>query len=131
MVTRQSKRGVGEKVFQVETILARRELDWRVEYLLKWKGCSDKENTWEPESNLNCPDLLSKFNQQKREMDVDEPSNVDAEQILGAARMNSEVFYLVKLKGVTLAEFVPSRVASRRYPKLIIDFYEQRMTNLR
>lgn len=31
------------------------------EFLIRWKGFSAKEDTWEPEKNLNCPDLIEKF----------------------------------------------------------------------
>ncbi|CDH55288.1 predicted protein [Lichtheimia corymbifera JMRC:FSU:9682] len=30
-------------------------------FLIKWKNYDDSENTWEPEENLNCPDLLEQF----------------------------------------------------------------------
>jgi hypothetical protein len=31
------------------------------EFLIHWKGFSHKEDTWEPERNLNCPELIEKF----------------------------------------------------------------------
>ncbi|KAK4516442.1 uncharacterized protein ATC70_011414 [Mucor velutinosus] len=30
-------------------------------YEIKWKGYSSSENTFEPERNLNCPELLKAF----------------------------------------------------------------------
>lgn len=45
---------VGEGEFVVEAILGERYNKRKKvkEYLLKWKGYSDAENTWEPETNL-------------------------------------------------------------------------------
>jgi len=31
------------------------------EFLIHWKGFSHKDDTWEPEKNLSCPDLIEKF----------------------------------------------------------------------
>ena len=49
-------------VYEVEKILdTRTTTSGQQEYLIKWKGYSQGENSWEPTENLNCPDLLKQF----------------------------------------------------------------------
>lgn len=52
--------------YVVEKILEKRIMDdGRIEYYLKWRGFTDEFNTWEPEENLQCDDLIREF---KREL---------------------------------------------------------------
>lgn len=51
-----------EFVTQVSKIMDYVELkDGTRQFLVRWKGFSAKQNTWEPEANLQCPDLIQKF----------------------------------------------------------------------
>ena len=47
--------------YEVETILDCKWVRGRRQYLIKWKGYPNTENTWEPKTNLNCSELVSEF----------------------------------------------------------------------
>uniref|UniRef100_A0A2K5MQZ8 Chromo domain-containing protein n=1 Tax=Cercocebus atys TaxID=9531 RepID=A0A2K5MQZ8_CERAT len=87
----------------------------KVEYLLKWKGFSDEDNTWEPEENLDCPDRMSEHkadydsedkgeeSKPKKKKEGSEKSRVFAwglepEQIIGATDSTGEFMFLMKRK---------------------------------
>lgn len=35
--------------------------DNKREFLIRWKGYSSKSDSWEPEENLDCKDLIERF----------------------------------------------------------------------
>lgn len=48
--------------YEVERILeVHHKKNGKREFLIHWKGWSSKFDSWEPENNLNCPDLIKKF----------------------------------------------------------------------
>uniref|UniRef100_A0A8C9ZDV5 Chromobox 1 n=1 Tax=Sander lucioperca TaxID=283035 RepID=A0A8C9ZDV5_SANLU len=56
-----------EEEYEVEKILDHRVVNGRVEFLLKLKGFSDEDNTWELQDNLDCPDLIAEYMQKHKE----------------------------------------------------------------
>ncbi|XP_028674440.1 chromobox protein homolog 8-like [Erpetoichthys calabaricus] len=61
---------VGERVFAAESIIKRRIRRGRVEYLIKWKGWSQKYSTWEPEENILDARLFAAFEEREREREL-------------------------------------------------------------
>lgn len=52
----------GSNEWEVEEIVKHRiKKDENWEFLIRWKGCTAKDDTWETEENLNCSDLLLKY----------------------------------------------------------------------
>ena len=54
-----------QEEYEVESILDSRIYRGNLQYLIKWKGYSHADNTWEPSVNVaNSPDLVTRFHQQ-------------------------------------------------------------------
>lgn len=51
----------GTEVFVIEEVRGVRIQNGVCEYLIKWEGYSESENTWEAEENLDCFDAIKRF----------------------------------------------------------------------
>jgi len=145
----------GEEEFTVERILDKRVRNGKGEYLIKWEGYPDTENTWEPVDNLDCPDIIAAYEERakkkqeekKRKKDeagggkkkqkvVEEEDNkprgfdrgLQAERIIGATDSSGELMFLMKWKDSDEADLVPARQANTKCPQIVIQFYEERLT---
>jgi len=146
----------GEEEFTVERILDKRVRNSKVEYLIKWEGYPDTENTWEPQENLDCPDIISAYEERaekkkeekkrkkeaessggkKKQKVVEEEDNkprgfdrgLQPERIIGATDSSGELMFLMKWKDSDEADLVPARQANVKCPAIVIQFYEERLT---
>ncbi len=147
-----------EEEYIVERVVDKRVLGkgGKIEYLLKWKGYSEEDNTWEPRENLDCEDLIAAFEAKRKDKksgdkrkstgqagdsakkkksagDEDgKPRGFDRglnpERIIGATDSSGELMFLIKWKGSDEADLVPARVANQKCPQTVIKFYEERLT---
>jgi RNase H-like domain found in reverse transcriptase/Reverse transcriptase (RNA-dependent DNA polymerase)/Integrase zinc binding domain/Chromo (CHRromatin Organisation MOdifier) domain/Integrase core domain len=57
----QEQIAIEETEYEVERIIDKRTRNGHAEYLIKWKGYEDEDNTWEPTRNLYCPDKIKEY----------------------------------------------------------------------
>ncbi|XP_031638006.1 chromobox protein homolog 5-like [Contarinia nasturtii] len=108
------------KEYDVEKIL-RRKIGHRMDkngiyYFIKWLHYDESYNTWEPECNLNCDDLVEEF--------ID--GNVI--QIDSAKRTPYGIDYWIKYKDGFPNKTYSSIEVHRKWPALVIDFLENHMS---
>lgn len=46
---------------QVQSIVDHRYVGKKLEYKIRWKGYTAKDDTWEAKNSLNCPDIIKKY----------------------------------------------------------------------
>lgn len=63
------------EIYEVEAILGKRGSKGKKRYLVKWKGFSTEEATWEKEKDIFCKELISDFEAQTTKMKVSPKTN--------------------------------------------------------
>jgi len=138
-----------EEEWSVERVLDKREgRNGKPEYLLKWFNYPEKESTWEPVENLDCPDLIETFEANyanKRSGRGDKKKDKKAERkykgkargfdkglepdkIIGATDDSGELMFLISWKGSDEHDLVSSKEANIKCPQTVIKFYEDQLT---
>lgn len=69
--------------YEVEAVIGHRRYRGRVEYKIRWKGCSDKDDTWEPRENLSdsAMELAIQFTKRQKPKQQREE---DAKEVAGS-----------------------------------------------
>ncbi|OHS93681.1 hypothetical protein TRFO_40059 [Tritrichomonas foetus] len=66
--------------YEVKAIIRQRTKFGRLQYLVKWKRMTSKNNTWEFADNLQCDDLISKFlHGEEEEYEYESETSTDSE----------------------------------------------------
>ena len=136
-----------EEEYSVEKVVDKRMgRNGKIEYLLKWKGYGDEDNTWEPKDNLECEDLIEEFERKRKDKNKkdaekrksasggggaekkkkggdDAPRGFDRklepDRIIGATDSSGELMFLIKWKNSDEADLVPAREANTKCPQTV------------
>ncbi|XP_070142907.1 heterochromatin protein 1 isoform X2 [Drosophila kikkawai] len=140
--------------FVVEKILDRRTYRGHLQYLVKWKNCTEEDNTWEMAASLveliqGCDLLIKSYEKlqtpsSRRELNIiyenkakrlkidpsivlESPFSRDfkAEEILKGYKNNGEVSFLIKFWHLKQPQVVPSCIAYVEIPQMVLRFYEK------
>ncbi|KAG7171827.1 chromo domain-containing protein LHP1-like [Homarus americanus] len=85
-----------EESYEVEAIMGLREVKGRTEYKVRWKGWGSKYDSWLAEDELNCPDILKRFNATLDKLEKQEDWQV--EKILEEREKKGKIEYLIQWK---------------------------------
>lgn len=63
--------------WEVERVIdVRYRRDKSREFLIRWKNYSSNSDTWEPESHLNCNELIERFMEKLNKVSIGEPKEL-------------------------------------------------------
>ncbi|CAK1556277.1 unnamed protein product [Leptosia nina] len=62
---KESKKDIDEEEYEVDRIVDSKRIRGKLHYLIRWKGYSADSDTWEPHDTLSCPDVITKFKEEK------------------------------------------------------------------
>ena len=141
-----------ETVYEVEQIDDDREIKGKKQYFIKWRNFPTSDNTWEPEENLDCPDLIARYEEAKKHR-IKENNNgikmasdvqgtilptgagpvgfargLKPEKIMGATDATGKLYYLIKWEQSDRCDLVKNTDAHERCPNLVIRYLEERLT---
>lgn len=115
----------------------------RKEYWIKWENYDKDDNTWEPEDNLNCPDLLAAFESKLEKSESSLYFSPDLDNLTGFERNASfeclgpgpphddnddtKFYVYIRFEDSDDAEEVYFHEFYKRFPKEALEFLESRL----
>ena len=113
--------------YEVEAIIRHKKVGNKRMFLIKWKGYPHSDDTWEEESNLNCPLILSEYLKKYENMKAMIKAPAQAvkipTEVIYAEKSKGAITYSVKYGDGTTGK-LPSSTLRKLNPQCAIEFLE-------
>ena len=130
-----------EGEYIVESVLSHRIKKGKFEYLLKWKGYSSDENTWESDVS-GCQNLVKSYLELHNVIDPKFSNNKKSEEkkikktqlekiqekqieIINISKLNEEILFTIKINNEE--KTLNNKEMKQKYLYQLISFYERYM----
>merc|ERR1711935_357997 len=116
-----------EEEYEVDRIINDRVEKSEKQCLIRWKNFGADDDTWEPVSNLDCPEIISLYEQNEKNSAAAKAESKKESAKRGATDESGALMFLMKWEGSELSELVPAKEANVKCPQTVIQFYEERL----
>lgn len=116
--TPKKRVSASEKDYEVRAVLAKRVLGGVVQYQVRWKNYGSASDSWEKETNLNCAELIAKF---EKNENAKRPSSHRGAKVKAVAAYDSE----------SDAEVLPKKKQRRSEPDEEESFEVERIVDVK
>ena len=101
--------------YEIQSIIRQRKVKGKIQYLIKWKGWTNKYNSWILAQDLNAPEILQQFHRrQKQSTTPDTPNKANSKQTVGSSKHTSSV------KGIQPATVSPAATTVTRSGRQVV-----------
>jgi hypothetical protein len=117
--------------YVVEKILDHNKVKGKYLYYIQWLGYSSEENTWEPEENLFCKELLYEYKVKVGLIETVE-KNDKVSSIIGLKKesIGKDLLYIVKVENSNEYKLMTSDTLMTLRPDLLLSFLESNIVFL-
>lgn len=139
----QKKAAANEPAYEVEKVVGSKMIRGEKHFQIRWKGYTAKDDTWEHVSDLNCPELIKQFDQERKKPaatkkgrksaasaadtnGVEDSKDYEVEEIVDEKTERGKKLYLVKWKGYASSENTWEPETSLSCPDLVVKYIKEK-----
>lgn len=92
-----------EEEYEVQDIVDHRKERGKMVFRIRWKNYGAKDDTWEPEATLSCPDIIKRYKaklkkEEEKEQEEEEEAEYEVQDIVDHRKEKGKMVYRIRWK---------------------------------